>query len=149
MLELRINRFSVFDYEDTVKEIIRIAHEYQNDWNNVRMQNILDMSDENLFYYCQRRYAKEHGELLFRPLYWGYYPLLKFDCDDYSILYLSREIYKKTPIEKLSLIIAGKEKITHVFPCKENFRFDPLPQRKWNENFVYPIEKKFPLVHYF
>lgn len=130
--------------ENTVLNIILLAFKYKNDINLFKFNSLKDM-----FYFLRSKYGREIGEILHRPIY--YKINKKFDCDDYSIFFLAYLINKNVNLNNIYIVLAGKNKITHIYIAVylgngKFAKFDPLPQNFYDRKKIYPIEKFFKLT---
>lgn len=136
---MQIIETNVLSQIDTLNHILDLSAKYHKD-----ISLFPNMNPREIFLFGQSRYEKEEQEILMRP---KYYLQDRFvgDCDDFTILFLSYWIFKKQFPIKAFLVLAGRARISHVYPIlvntktKQCFGMDALPKNEFGFVYTYPL----------
>lgn len=142
---MQITEERILNQTETLNHILDLSAKHYKD-----IALFPDWNPQEIFNFGQVRYAREDQEILMRPKY--YLRERPFgDCDDFTILFLSYWIYKKQFPIKAFLVLAGRERISHVYPIlvntktKQCFGMDALPKNKFGLVYTYPLMRIFTI----
>lgn len=137
------------DFRDTLRLMADLAYRHTDD------QAILDRlkwSPERLYHYLQSLYQTEEGEVLQSPDRTA--ELMRGDCDDQAIFAAAYFLARGWQTNRIFYILSGRAEITHVLLAtgrrgnnrfQSEFWFDMLPERRWGDEYIYPIMQIFSL----
>lgn len=146
-MQIKKTKYNINTQLDTLILMKDVCIKYYTDCNNINFFSQTDF--EKIYYYLQRRYKIEKGEILQRPRVTD--ELQCCDCDCQTIYVTCCALCNSKFISKIIWVVCGTKGYTHIFPVLVTnvnrniftWYFDMLPDRDFDFRYGYKYIKSY------